>query len=142
MEIWQTLLINGNDNFDNKQWTQAHDCYQQAVECLDVLCSQDKQNFNLLMAWISGLHNLSALYEAQGKSRLAMSYLMQPHQRLIDRSQAQQLCSSAQLLVLRGLNITFSPIVALSKKYPNCVSCQEALPQAQALMRLTQPTTH
>ena len=60
---WQQLMKQGNDCFDQQQWLQAEYFYQEAITSLDSLWQQDIENIELLMAWISGVHNLSALFE-------------------------------------------------------------------------------
>jgi len=146
MGSWQLLLKNGNENFAQKQWPQALNCYQQAVELLDELWSQDHKNINILMAWISSLHNLSTLYEVQNNSPLAMHYLIEAHQRLsellLSRNHNHNISTELQLVLLRGFNLTLAPILALNQRYPDCVSCQSGLRHAKTLMRITQSRMH
>ena len=142
MEVWQGLLKSGNVSYDNEQWLQAEDYYQEALSHLDSLWSQDYENIQLLLGWISGFHNLSVLYEVQGKSQTALHYLMVPHQRMVELSQESGFSEELQLIAMHALKITLMPLLAFSKKYPTCDACMASLPQIEDLIQTSQPIMH
>ncbi len=142
MEPWQILLKNGNVSFDNEQWSQAEGYYQQAVSCLESLWLEDLENIKLLMAWISSFHNLSVLYEVQGKSQIALHYLLVPHQRMVQLSQDEYFSDDLHSIAMQALKVTLMPILAFSKKYPTCDNCQQSLRKIELMLEESQPVIH
>ncbi|MBO9488961.1 hypothetical protein J7384_01170 [Endozoicomonas sp. G2_1] len=139
---WQQLMKQGNDCFDQQQWLQAEYFYQEAITSLDSLWQQDIENIELLMAWISGVHNLSALFEVQEESQVALQFLLIAHQRMLDLSQNQTLSEDMQLIAHRALKTTLMPLLQYSQKYPTCNHCQHALQTLKAQLDQNQETVH
>ena len=86
MEIWQLLLVKGNDSFNKQELPLAEDYYHQAIECLEQEWHADLENSSLLMAWISAFHNLAVLYEETGRAKNGFSVFTNPpstHDRIV-----------------------------------------------------------
>ncbi len=83
MQTWQVLMENGNTCFNARSWLDAEHCYQEVIEHIARQWEDEPENFELLMGWISGQHNLSVLYETQGQHYTALRYLIMPHHWII-----------------------------------------------------------
>jgi len=152
MEVWQGLLQQGNVSFDNEQWAEAESHYQEAIAHLEPLLPFDNESIELLpldneniqslLGWISGLHNLSVLYEVLEKPQVALHFLVLPHQRMLELSQNVTISDSLQTIAMQALKITLMPLLAFSKKYPTCDACMSSLTQIEELITDSQPVIH
>jgi hypothetical protein len=73
--MWQDFINNGIVSFDRRCWHDAEQFYYNAIEQIEIEWADDRENFQLFMAWISGLHKLSSLFEAQEQELAALRYL-------------------------------------------------------------------
>jgi len=142
MDIWQLLLVKGNDSFNKQKLPQAEEYYHQAIECLEAQWLANIEDSNLLMAWISAFHNLAILYEAQEQPKIAFRYLQIPHQRMTELSQQSQYSEDLQFVALRSLKITLMPLLAFSKKHPACDGCLSSLKKMEIAVNASQPVMH
>jgi hypothetical protein len=142
MEVWQLLLLKGNDSFNKLDLPLAEEYYHQAIECLEQQWCADIEDSNLLMAWISAFHNLAVLYEQQGQPKMAFRYLQIPHQRMHEVSQKSQYSDDLKFIALRTLKLTLIPLLAFSKKYPACDGCLTSLKKMEIAVNANQPVMH
>lgn len=142
MEVWQLLLLKGNDSFNRLELPLAEEYYHQAIECLEQQWQVDIDNSDLLMAWVSAFHNLAVLYEAQDQPKMAFRYLQIPHQRMAELSQQPQYSDAIQSVALLSLKITLMPLMAFSKKYPACDGCLTSLKKMEMAVNASQPIVH
>jgi len=142
MEIWQLLLVKGNDSFNKQDFLLAEEYYHQAVQCLEQEWHANIEDSCLMMAWISAFHNLAVLYETQGQPKIAFRYLKIPHQRMTELSQQTQYSDDLQSIALCSLKITLMPLLAFSKKYPACDGCLSSLKKVEMAVNASQPVMH
>jgi tetratricopeptide (TPR) repeat protein len=142
MEVWQLLLLKGNDSFNKLDLPLAEEYYHQAIECLEQQWCADIEDSNLLMAWISAFHNLAVLYEQQGQPKMAFRYLQIPHQRMYELSQEPQNSDDLKFVALHTLKLTLMPLLAFSKKYPACNGCLSSLKKMEIAVNANQPIIH
>ncbi|KGJ89754.1 hypothetical protein [Colwellia psychrerythraea] len=142
MEVWQLLLLKGNDSFNRLELPLAEEYYHQAIECLEQKWYANIEDSDLLMAWISAFHNLAVLYEAQEQPKMAFRYLQIPHQRMAELSQQSQYSEDLQTIALLSLKITLMPLLAFSKKYPACDGCLSSLNKMEIAVNASQPVMH
>ena len=142
MDVWQVLLLKGNDSFNRLELPLAEDYYHQAIECLEQKWHANIEDSDLLMAWISAFHNLAVLYEAQDQPKMAFRYLQIPHQRMAELSQQSQYSEDLQSVALLSLKITLMPLLAFSKKHPACDSCLSSLNKMATAVNASQPVMH
>lgn len=142
MEVWKLLLLKGNDCFNKQAFPLAEEYYHQAIECIEQKWLADIKDYELLMAWISAFHNLAVLYEEQSQPKVAFRYLQIPHQRLTELSQQTEHGEELQLIAIRTLKITLTPLLAFSKKYPACGGCLSSLKEMETAVNACQPVMH
>lgn len=142
MEVWQLLLVKGNDSFNKLQLPLAEEYYHQAIECIEQQWQANIEDSHLLMAWVSAFHNLAVLYEAQNQPKMAFRYLQIPHQRMTELSQQSQYSEDIQFVALRSLKMTLMPLLAFSKKHPACDACLSSLKQMEVAINASQPVMH
>ena len=142
MEVWQILLLKGNDSFNKQELLLAEDYYHQAIECLEQQWQAKIEDYQLLMAWISAFHNLAVLYEEQDQPKLAFRYLQIPHQRMAELSQHSAHSEDLKLVAILSLKITLMPLLAFSKKYPACDGCLSSLNKMAMAVNASQPVMH
>ena len=142
VNYWQDLLDKGNQSFNNKQMLQAEFYYKEAVDYLDQRWSEDLVNIEFLMAWIYAAHNLSTLFEVQGDNDVSLQYLLLPHQRLLSIVSNDAFDNDIQLIAMRALKITFTPILEFTKKHPVCKNCQRAIKAFEIALAEQQPQLH
>ena len=142
MYQWQNSLKDGNEYFNDGKYLQAEYYYKEAQSYLEMLWAEDKSNVQLLMAWICTLHNLSALFEHQGQTQMALQYLLIPHNRMLVMSQENKHCEDHQIIALNALKITFNPLLLFSKKYPICDSCQKTIEAFKSKLNMQQAVVH
>ena len=136
------LLVKGNNSFNKLDMLLAEEYYHQAIECIEQEWYANIENCNLLMAWISAFHNLAVLYEEQGQPKMAYRYLQIPHQRVTELAQQPNSSDDLKFVALRSLKITFTPLIAFSKKYPACDVCLSSLKKMEIAVNASQPVMH
>lgn len=124
---WQRLLLKGNMSFEGKDWLTAEYCYQTAYDLLEDKWMSHLEDHELLMAWISTCHNLSAVYESQGDLRIAVQYLLIPHAKVQELANDRRVPEALAALAVKAINTTMSPILAFLKAHPMCDDCQKEL---------------
>jgi hypothetical protein len=139
---WQRLLTYGNECYDKKNWMQAEYYYKQAESHLDYLWSADPTNVNLLMAWISSLHNLATLFEQQGNNAIGLQHLLIPHHRLLNLSQNNEAPESVKAIAINALKLTFTPILMYTKRHPICEDCQKIIKDFQHSLEMNEAVVH
>ena len=142
MDVWQLLLLKGNESFNKLELPLAEEYFHQAIECLEQKWRADMENSILLMAWVSAFHNLAVLYEEQGQPKMAFRYLKIPHQRMYELSQQSQYSDDLKFVALRTLKITLLPLMAFSKKHPACDGCLSSLNKMAMAVNASQPIMH
>ncbi|MDO7086650.1 hypothetical protein WNY51_07530 [Pseudocolwellia sp. AS88] len=123
--LWQRLLTFGNQCYNNQDWQQAEYYYKEAESHLEFLWSLDETNSNLLMAWITALHNLAYLCESTGDSQLGLQYLLIPHYKLLSLTKDLGTSEDLKVIAINALSLTFTPIMAYTKRNPICEECQK-----------------
>jgi len=142
MKNWQSMIQTGNTFFEQCAWFDAQFYYQNAISHIEALWAEDPQNIQLLLGWISGMHNLSALFEVQGDFHTALHYLKAPHEHMLNITQDETQTESMQLIALRALKITLMPLLEFSQKHPVCNPCLESLHAAEEFINASQPIIH
>jgi len=142
MKNWQSMMQTGNTFFEQCAWFDAQFYYQNAISHIEALWAEDPQNIQLLLGWISGMHNLSALFEVQGDFHTALHYLKAPHEHMLNITQDETQTESMQLIALRALKITLTPLLEFSQKHPVCNPCLESLHAAEEFINASQPIIH
>ena len=142
MENWQSMMKTGNAFFEQCAWFDAQYYYQNAISHIEALWSSDPQNIQLLLGWISGMHNLSALFEIQGDFQTALYYLKAPHEHMSSITQDDTQSESMQLIALRALKITLTPLLEFSQQHPICDPCLDSLHAAEEFINSSQPIIH
>ncbi len=142
MEVWQTLLVKGNNSFNQLDMLLAEEYYHQAIECIEQEWHANIENCNLLMAWVSAFHNLAVVYEEQGQPKMAFRYLQIPHQRMTELAQQSDYGDDLKFVALRSLKITLTPLIAFSKKHPACDDCLSSLKEMEIAINASQPVMH
>ena len=142
MQIWQTLMREGNDCFDQCAWLDAEQYYNKALALIELDWQEDRNNVELLLAWIAGLHNLSTLFEEQGDSELALRYLTLPHQWMLALSQDDSIPDELQAMAMRAIKITLMPLLEFSKNHPICEQCYHALQATKDWLTSPAQTLH
>jgi hypothetical protein len=142
MEMWQLLLVKGNNSFNKQELLLAEEYYHQAIECIEKKWHADIEDSNLMMAWVSAFHNLAVLYEMQQQPKMAFRYLQIPHQRMAELSQQNQCSDDLKFVALRTLKMTLMPLLAFSKKYPACEGCLSSLQEMEVAVNASQPVMH
>ncbi len=139
---WQRLLTHGNECYEQQNWLQAEYYYKEAEYQLDYLWSSDTSNVNLLMAWISSLHNLATLYEQQGNSQAGLQHLLIPHNRMLSLSQSSEAPESVIAIAINALKLTFPPILMYTKRHPICEDCQQSIKEFEMNLQSNQEVVH
>ncbi len=139
---WQSLLRLGNNCFHEQQWDQAQFFYSEAYDLLFHFYQKEPMSSDLLMAWVCTCHNLSSLYERVGQLDLSLTFLMLPHEYLKGMTESSILDDDVQLIALKGMSLTLSPIILFTKKYPLCEGCSLKLKSLQHLMKANFSIVH
>ena len=142
MEVWQLLLLKGNDSFNKQDLLLAEEYYHQAIEGLEKKWQANIDDYDLLQAWINIFHNLAVLYEELEQPKMAFRYLQIPHQRMTELSQQVENGEDLQLIAIRSLKITLAPLLAFSKKHPACEGCLSSLKKIESAVNECQPVMH
>ncbi len=142
MKAWQVLLQKANFSFNQEEWFYAEELYHQTIESIEQLWIEDIENTPLLIAWVNTFHNLAVLYEVQGKAKVAFKYLQIPYQRMIELNQGNDYSEYFDLVILRTLKITLTPLIAFSKKHRACSSCLESIREIEKAVDAQQPVMH
>ncbi len=142
MEAWQILIQKAEYNLNHEQWFQAEESYHQAIQCIEQQWLLDIENIPLTLAWISTFHHLAVLYELQGKSQTAFKYLQIPHQKMTEFYQAQNYSEDFRLVILRGLKMTLSPLLAFTQKHHACTACLASIKKIEIAVNALQPVMH
>lgn len=142
MQTWKALMENGNSCFNAKSWQDAELCYQNAIEQIKQQWENEPENEKLLMGWISGQHNLAALYEEQGHHYTALRYLTMPHQWMMSLLRGESVSDSFKALATQAVKVTLMPLLDFSRRHPMCESCFDALQVSPEWLADPHPTIH
>jgi len=142
MELWQQLIVDGNECFEQREWLEAENYYYLAENVIAKQWQQDLENTQLLLAWVASLHNLSALFEAQGESQAALRYLTMPHHRLLTMLQQRSLSENFEMTMYRAIKVTLMPLLEFSQRHPICDDCLAQLQLTKQWLLNSQPTLH
>lgn len=142
MQYWQMLMENGNTCFDTQSWQEAESCYQDAIEQIKLKWEEEPENFELLMGWISGQHNLATLYEAQGLNYTALRYLTMPHHWMMALLRGESVSESFRALAMKAVKVTLLPLLEFSHRHPICDTCYEALQISPEWLSNPHPVIH
>jgi hypothetical protein len=140
--LWQRLLNFGNECYKKNDWLQAEYYYKEAESHLDYLWSSDTTNSQLLMAWITSLHNLAALFETKGDNHLGLQYLLIPHNRMLSITKSENASEDIKLIAINALKLTFTPILSFTKRNPICTSCVKAVNELKESIESYQRVEH
>lgn len=127
MQTWEVLMDDGHRCVNEKSWQDAELCYQHAVEQIKQQWESKPENETLLMAWISALHNLAAVYEAQDQYYTALRYLTMPHQWMMSLLRGETVSDALKTLATQAVKVTFMPLLDFSRRHPICESCFDRL---------------
>ncbi|MGV2871995.1 hypothetical protein [Colwellia sp. E150_009] len=139
---WQVLLKLGNDCFHDKAWNEAEFFYSEAYDLLAFSYRNNPMCADTLMAWVCSCHNLSTLYEHQGNIRLALRFLMVPHEYLLEITNSKIDDEDVKLIAFKGLSFTLKPILAFNKKHPICDDCIERFTSLKLLLEQQKNVIH
>ena len=139
---WKELLTYGNECYKKQDFMQAEYYYKKAEEYLDYLWLADPANVNLLMAWISSLHNLATLFEQQGNNILGLQHLLIPHHRMLNLSQSNKVPENVKIIAINALKLTFTPILMYTKRHPICEKCQHEIESFEESLKDNQSFVH
>lgn len=139
---WQRLLTYGNECYKKQNWLQAEYYYKEAESHLDYLWSADTKNVNLLMAWISSLHNLATLFEQQGNNQASLQHLLIPHHRMLNLSKSIEAPEDVKVIAISALKLTFTPILMYTKRHPICKECKQTIKAFEDRLNSNQAIVH
>ena len=131
---WQSLLKLGNNCFHKKQWDKAEFFYSEAYDLLAFCYRKNPICADTIMAWVCSCHNLSALYEQQGRMTLALRFLMVPHEYLLEITKSKAADEDIKLIAFKGISLTLSPILMFNKKNPICDHCIDKFKSLKLLL--------
>ena len=130
---WRSLLKLGNDCFQTQQWSQAESLYSEAYELLVNDCLNTPLSSEILAAWISACHYLALLYETQNNIKLALKFLLLPHEYLNSIADSNKTSEIMKSVAIEGMSLTHPPLVSFMKKnalYGNSVPESKLLNKA------------
>lgn len=140
--LWQRLLKFGNECYSRSDWLQAEYYYKEAESHLGYLWSADASNSQLLMAWITSLHNLASLFETKGDNHLGLQYLLIPHNRMLNLTKSENASEDIKLIAISALKLTFAPILLFTKRNPTCESCAKDVNEFKESLESYQRVAH
>ncbi|MGB0987158.1 MAG: hypothetical protein ACPGVL_08020, partial [Pseudoalteromonas spongiae] len=91
---WQSTMTKGNECFDSHNWLEAERYYMRAIELIDLLWQQKRNNLEAMQAWVCGYQNLAATYEQQGQLERALQCLLHAHFTILDHANNQANCDN------------------------------------------------
>ena len=139
---WQSLLMQGNDCFHNKQWSQAELFYSEAYDMLAVSYRINPVCVRTLNAWVCACHNLSSLYEAMEEFELALKFLMIPHEYFLKVTELENCEESFRSTAFMALSLTLPPILLFTQQHPTCDTCMEKLTSLAQRIKHLLPAMH
>jgi len=125
--MWQDFINHGDACSKQYRWLDAEQYYFNAIDLIEQEWANDREDFQLMMAWINSLHKLSALFEVQDQHKAALRYLTMAHQWPLTSLQNESLSPSFRAKLMHALTVTLSPLLDFSEHYPICENCLEAL---------------
>ncbi len=142
MNQWQDLIHYGNACFYQQDWYSAEAYYLDAAFSLNQLIEMNNDNSEILMAWVSAMHSLAVLFETKGESDKALKHLLIPATRFSEIFEDPNSSEDLKLIVMRGFDITFSPLLAFINKYEICEHCKAKIRQLRQTLTFDQPILH
>ena len=127
VQSWKAIVLHGNNCFEQARWYDAQAYYISAIEQLEGLWLYDKQNPQLMIAWVAVMHNLSSLHEKMGRSKAAFQPLMQSYKTIMALYRDKSLDEEFQFSVMRAARTCLMPLLEFSKKNPICDCCKASL---------------
>ena len=114
---WQSTMTKGNECFDSHNWLEAERYYMRAIELIDLLWQQKRNNLEAMQAWVCGYQNLAATYEQQGQLERALQCLLHAHFTILDHANNQANCDNTQSNAVRLSAITLKHLSDFKAKY-------------------------
>lgn len=142
MQTWQEIVLDGNKCFDQHRWYDAEAHYASALEQLESLWRNDKENPQLMMGWIAAMHNLSSLYERQGRDQAALRPLMQSYKTVMVLMEDKTLNDEFKYYLSKAARTTLLPLLEFSKTRPICDCCKASLEASWQKLQLTHYVLH
>ncbi|NRA23160.1 MAG: tetratricopeptide repeat protein [Oleispira sp.] len=142
MQSWKEIVLHGNACFDQGRWYDAEAYYTSAIDQLEYLWLLDKENCQLMMGWVAAMHNLSSLYEKQGKSKAALKPLMQAYKTVMALLNTTSLSEGFHFSVMRAARTTLIPLLDFSKRFPICDCCKASLEASWQKLQTSQYLLH
>lgn len=142
MQSWKEIVLHGNACFDQGRWYDAEAYYTSAIDQLEYLWLLDKENCQLMMGWVAAMHNLSSLYEKQGKSKAALKPLMQAYKTVMVLLNTTSLSEGFHFSVMRAARTTLIPLLDFSKRFPICDCCKASLEASWQKLQTSQYLLH
>lgn len=130
MEKWQDVMQSGNQHYKESAWIDAQYCYQLAVSMIETQWSTEEGDRQLLFAWIAGMHNLAHLHERQQQSEMALHFLKNAHEKVLQMSSDNALSDHIRSSAFQSLSLTIPALLDFAKRHPICDSCVDALEQS------------
>ena len=73
-----------------------------------------------LYYWIASYHELSLIYQDEEKMELALKCLLIPYQSMLDMSEKNNADQELQLISIKVLKDTLTPLIQFTEKNPTC----------------------
>lgn len=121
---WKTLLMQGNEFFQQQQWLFAELRYIEAYELLSHQFNQELASYSTMMAWICASHNLASLHEATGNYDNALRYLLTPHEFLVRLCESDEVSADVKENLVKGFSVTVPAIRLFSEDHNMCDACR------------------
>ncbi|NRA62790.1 MAG: DUF2753 family protein [Psychrobium sp.] len=142
MQTWQQTMREANGAAQLLDDKEAYGLYQLAIADIEQRWPDEPESMALLMGWIAGLHNLSALLEKQGDAETALRYLTLPHHWVLALINDETISESFRLAAHRVINITLTALLEFSQRQPVCESCEQLLQATQQWLQIPKHQLH
>ena len=129
-------------SYGKPQWDAQERHYKEMLKEAQSLWNKQQDDFSLLRECISWMHNLSNLYEEQGKSTKAYYYLVTPHNWVVDKLHDPALSKDDSDRTLNILGMTFTPLYEYSHKQECCNTCRQNLEEQREWFEQTMKQLH
>ena len=80
-----------------------------------------------LYYWIASYHELSIIYQDEEEMDLALNCLLIPYQSIIDMSKKKNGDLEQQLIAMKVLKDTLTPLMQFTERNPTCGHCMQQL---------------
>jgi hypothetical protein len=134
--------INEEHGYNPQYWHGEENHHKEALVEAESLWSKDRDNIELLMRWVSCMHDLAKLYELKPDYKKTFYHLITPHNWIVNKLHDKTLSEDEITITLNALKITFLPLYRYSLKRPCCDACRKNLEDQHAWFKHTEKRLH